>query len=430
MLLLPSSALLRANDSGSGHSATAQGGSANKLALILPTLFGPRGLILPNPDHEAHFDAGFRSNFTPLNTSLASQLTVLPIPSPASGFTYAFDPALGTYTRSAQSFGPVLAERAETIGKDKFYIGFTYQRFRFDELDGLDTSSINAVLVHQETGDARVRQDIITTRNFIDLQLAQFTTFFTYGLTRNIDVSVAVPFVSADLTVVGDAKIQRIGTPGDPNTHYFATSTGDRSEAQFSGAGSAAGLGDITLRIKGTVRRWENAALAAGLDTRLPTGDEYNFLGSGAYGVRPFLAATYRRGRFAPHANLGFQWNGSSVLAGNVLERVSERLPRQLSWVAGTDVGVSPKLTLAFDLLGQTLYNTTRVSATTFRAANNQLFADTSFRRANATLVDGSAGLKLNAFDRLLVTFNLLFPLNNAGLRSRVVPLVGVSYAF
>src|SRR5215204_4932193 len=81
-----------------------------KLAFLIPNLYGPAGLTLPNPTHQAHFDSSFQQNFGPLNTAIASQLTSLPIPSPASGLVYSFDKALGVYTRSARSFGPILAE--------------------------------------------------------------------------------------------------------------------------------------------------------------------------------------------------------------------------------------------------------------------------------------------------------------------------------
>lgn len=54
-----------------------------------------------------------------------------------------------------------------------------------------------------------------------------------------------------------------------------------------------------------------------GVDARLPTGDEYNFLGAGSVGARPFFALPYRLGNFSPHANFGYHWNGNSVLAGN-----------------------------------------------------------------------------------------------------------------
>ena len=37
-------------------------------------------------------------------------MTSLPLPSPASGFTYRFDDATGTFIRSTRSFGPILSD--------------------------------------------------------------------------------------------------------------------------------------------------------------------------------------------------------------------------------------------------------------------------------------------------------------------------------
>ena len=78
-----------------------------KLAFLIPTLFGPTGLIvnsearLPTGEtHSAHFNSSFQSNFSPFNSALASRLASVPLPAPASGFTYTFDPALGAFNLS------------------------------------------------------------------------------------------------------------------------------------------------------------------------------------------------------------------------------------------------------------------------------------------------------------------------------------------
>src|SRR5258708_8368798 len=199
--------------------------AAPKLASGISKLFGPDGLTLANPDHLAHFDSDFQANFGPFNSAIGSQLTSLPLPSPASGFTYTFDPALGVYTRSAQSYGPVLAERAETIGKEKFFAGFSFHHFRFSTLDGVDLRSFASVFQHtQSTPDPFIKQDIITTNTFVDTQIDQSTAFFTYGLDDRIDVSVAVPFVNAKLAVVSNATIQPIGTAPNAPIHFFLAS--------------------------------------------------------------------------------------------------------------------------------------------------------------------------------------------------------------
>src|SRR2546422_5665887 len=110
---------------------TASAQSKRDVALLIPNLYGPSGLIvnseatLPNGQtHSAHFNSDFESEFSQFNIALATQLLALPLPSPASGFTYSFDSSLGVFTRTTQSFGPILTERAETIGKKKFTVGF------------------------------------------------------------------------------------------------------------------------------------------------------------------------------------------------------------------------------------------------------------------------------------------------------------------
>ena len=58
--------------------------TSDKLAYTIPHLYGKNGLFLPNPFHSAHFESAFQQSFTPLNTTIASQLTQLPLASPAS----------------------------------------------------------------------------------------------------------------------------------------------------------------------------------------------------------------------------------------------------------------------------------------------------------------------------------------------------------
>ena len=93
--------------------AAAQSRPAPTLSAVFHDLFGPNGLVVDSeaalPDgstHSAHFNSAFQSSFTQFNVALASQLTTLPLPSPASGFTYRFDATTGTFVRSSQSFGP------------------------------------------------------------------------------------------------------------------------------------------------------------------------------------------------------------------------------------------------------------------------------------------------------------------------------------
>jgi hypothetical protein len=405
---------------------------SSKLALLIPNLFGSAGLVLPNPDHDAHFSSAFQTNFAPFNTALAARLTSLPNPSPASGFTYTFDPAIGVYNRSTSTFGPLLAERAETIGKNKFFAGFSFQHFGFRSLDGVKLNNIPAVFEHlQTTPDPIVRRDIITTENFVDVKITQWTSFFTYGISDRVDVSVVLPVLKANMFVTSNATIQRVGTGNDNTIHFFLDESGNRTNrATFRAFGQASGLGDVLVRAKATAIDGKRAKLALGLETRLPTGDPYEFLGAGAAGVKPFVVLSIQGEKFTPHFNVGYQYNGKSVLAGDVLTGQERLLPKQLSYAAGFEANVNQKLSFAADLIGQTVYAADRLTSRTFSAANGQTFPQIAFTRGTFNAAAVAGGIKINPISTLLVSFNLLYQVNDAGLRARVVPLAGVSYTF
>ena len=59
-----------------------------------------------------------------LFSGLANQVGSLPNPT-GGGFTFTLDPALGVFTRTSDSFGPVFVNRAETTGQGKFTINAT-----------------------------------------------------------------------------------------------------------------------------------------------------------------------------------------------------------------------------------------------------------------------------------------------------------------
>lgn len=88
------------------------------LASILPELLGNTITLLPSnlpdqPNHIAHFQPGPDQLVVPtqVNQALLTLLSTYPVGTPSGGFTYTFDPALGTLTRTSESFGPSFAER-------------------------------------------------------------------------------------------------------------------------------------------------------------------------------------------------------------------------------------------------------------------------------------------------------------------------------
>lgn len=416
-----------------------------ELATLIPNLFGPRGLIVDSDaplaggvDHSAHFNSSFQSEFGQINVSLATQLLTLPLPSPASGFTYSFDSKLGVFTRSTQSFGPILSERAETIGKKKFNVGFSLQHFNFDSIEGIPLNNVGAVFTHDDAIRLGGREDVVTTTNHIESRIHQFTFFSTIGLSDRVDLSVAIPLASSHLTVTSDAIIQRVGT-GTTNLaiHFFATGQPGSpgyygTQKQFSSSAHARGVGDIVFRVKATAVKWENSGLAFGMDFRAPTGDEMNLLGAGGPGIKPFAAFSYNYKRISPRFNVGYQWNGKSILAGDVLKGTKKSLPDQFLYVVGADVGLARRLSLAIDLLGQRVIDAPRLVAETFTTlVGGVSFPNVKFEQSSSfNINNGAVGLKLNPFGGLLLNVNMLLKLDNGGMRDKITPLVGIAYTF
>lgn len=407
-------------------------------ATLFTNLFGPKGLVVDSEatlpgeqSHSAHFNSDFQGNFSQFGIALVSQIVTVPLPSPASGFTYQLDPSTGVFQRSTSSFGPILAERAETIGGGRTSFGFAAQRFTFDSIEDLDLGSVPAVFTHDNAALLGGRQDVVTTVNNIQANVNQYTTFFTVGVTDRLDVSVAVPIVATDLTVVSEATIHRIGTT-NPLTHFFRQSNGDIGDRRlFTARASAKGIGDLTVRFKGNIHQSNDSGFAAGLDVRLPTGDEMDLAGTGTAGLQPFAIWSARFNRVSPHINAGYQWNGSSVLAGDPAAGVTGDFPDQLTYVGGADIAVNTHATFAFDLLGRYVMDAKRLKHETFHALDGtSTFENISFEDSSFSELNGSLGIKANVFGRMLVNFNVLFSLDTHGLRDKVTPLIGFDYSF
>ena len=418
--------------------ATGSAQDSGKLAQLIPNLFGPGGLKVDSeaklPDgstHSAHFNSAFQAEFTQFNVALASQIAAVPLPTPASGFTYTFDDTLGVFQRSTQSFGPILTERAETIGKHKLTFGVTYQYFSFDSLEGIPLGDIPAVFTHDDAQLGGGRSDVVTTRNAIDASINQTVAFLSFGLGSKVDLSVAVPFVNVSLAATSQAEIQRVGTESSPLTHFYETPSGGVGiDHTYASSGTASGIGDVVVRLKANPVHNDSVAFALGVDGRFPTGDEQNLLGLGAFGVKPFAVLSFSQGRVSPHVNVAYLWNGKSVLAGDVTKGTKADLPDQVQYAVGVDVGATKRLTLAFDFLGTYVINSPRLIRETFTAANGLSFPQIGFVTDSYNLANGAAGLKFNPAGRLLVDVNVLFKLDSAGLRDKVTPLIGIEYAF
>lgn len=177
-------------------------------------------------------------------------------------------------------------------------------------------------------------------------------------------------------------------------------------------------------------------AAAVGVTFRFPTGDSFNYLGSGALGGSMYLLAEYRA-KLAPHFKLSYQWNDNTKILD--LERGgAKRLPGGLSYAVGTDFRVLRRLTLNGDFLGSQFLNTPNFTVNTLQfnpAPSSGLNIPPSYTVVNAlpntyTSTSFSGGVKVSPHAGFVIYGNALVSLNNVGLRSDVVPVVGIAYNF
>ena len=487
--------------------------STGKLICTLPDEFGTKGLLQhigplttgPGTGHNGgHFDSDFVSSLGSLNSAVGSQLTFLPIGSPGSGLVYVYDPTLKTFTASTEDLGPILTERASTTGRHKIRLGFIYQRFNFGALNGTSLHSLPASFTHiadasdntagvgSPAGGVPVTgcttggtsenlptnqglcgfvRDRIDTMTNMSLILNQYTATATFGLTRRIDVSLAIPIVNVSMSVNSTATIINNSNTLD---HLFKPATCGSvttcTSATFpTVSDNASGIGDIVLRAKGVVWSGERAVVSVAADLRLPTGDEQNFLGSGTIGFTPFVVASYSA-RVSPHVNLGYQVNGNSTLAGTLIPPVlngdppvattpstftKAHLPNQFLYSGGVDVIILEKrLAGIFDVIGQRVFSPDHTAVInrqflgkcgppglvpmdptnangycTLPAANDSV-PTLGEAIGGFNITSASLGAKLRITDKFIVFGNALIKLDNGGLRAKVVPLVGGSFSF
>jgi hypothetical protein len=278
----------------------------------------------------------------------------------------------------------------------------------------------------------------VATQNRIDIKVHQITMVGTYGLSDKLDVSIALPIVDVRVGMSSNATIFNFEPP--PVNHTFAPVTDNPRETYISpfnailtNSDSATGIGD--LRLRGKYIAWrdakEKSALAVGLDLRLPTGDAYKFQGSGTWGLRPFVIYSYSA-RVSPHASAGFEGNGNSVLAGNVTSQpvTKAQLPSVFTYSAGADATIRRWVGLSADYIGTSLLNASRIENSTFTDFVGNTHANVSTFTSTVNQANISLGAKVKPVARLLITGNVLFRLNDAGLHFKPSPLIGVSYVF
>ena len=162
------------------------------------------------------------------------------------------------------------------------------------------------------------------------------------GVLDNLDIGVAIPFISLSLEGTARAVINSttlfsgaaaINVFNDDPINPILENTTTYTE-------STAGLGDIALRLKYVFVRESDVDVAAFVEIRLPTGDEKNFLGTGKTNAR-FTWILTKKGDFSPHFNLSYDYRGADFDSD------------EIEFNAGFNHRLSSRATLVFEVIGE-----------------------------------------------------------------------------
>lgn len=394
---------------------------ARSLAKQVNSFFGSGGLALDvksvNPNLTRNASPFSSSTLTTLGLVIQQfvpRAADFPAISTVPGLTFRYNAEVELFERSSTSLGPVFVEQAQTIGQGKLEGGFSYLFIDFDELNGSTLDRIGFAAQH--------RPDSILGNNTISLSFNKFTLqshvmslFATYGITDRWDVNILLPVVYTHWSMRSRARINNESGPV-----YFFDNGLQNTERTFSAADDKVGVGDLFLRTKYHLLYADGFNLASGFALRVPTGKEENFQGIGDTTLTTFFTLSQEYSRFHAHASAGVEYNLDD----------SDR--SRVRYAGGFAFQVVEQLALLVDVIGSSSLKTDRISVNVPEFNNSPL--PSSYTRVsqplNVDIVDLAIGFKIHPVKSVVGFFTVLLPLNDEGLRSSLIPAVGLEFNF
>jgi hypothetical protein len=379
----------------------------------------------PFAEHGEHFvpavAEGSHNLLTFVTGSITSSIASIPFATATGGVAFSFTG--GAPQAVSISPGPIFAERAQTLGRGRFFLGGNVSGISFSKLRGIPLSNLVFTFPHQNVGDPAegnpgFENDVIQDTTDLKVSVVATSLEAAFGVTDRIDLGVDIPIVFASLSGHGVAHIVQTSA-NDP--HWFGTGTDTTSVAYSYTSGSASGLGDIAVRLK--VDALESQGMGIGFvgEVRLPTGNQDDLLGSGATSFRLIGIASSRHGNFTPHVNAGVFITGSNTQNN------------ELQATVGFDQLLSPKATLAVDLAGEFATGSSKLilpRTQTYTAPVVRTITLTNIPAGNDNVIDASVGGKFTLPGSVRLLANALVPLVKGGLQPAVMWTVGLERVF
>jgi hypothetical protein len=368
--------------------------AAQSVSDVLSFLLTNRAVQTDDFERDAAAVAATRDTVT---TLLASELATLPPSLSSSGFSYRFNSMLGTAERASMSFGAFFTERSLTSGKGQAALGVNVRTASYRRLDGRDLGDGRFVTTANQFRDEAEPFDIETLTLELDSRVLTFTG--SYGVTDRLDLSAALPLVELSLNGI------RINT-------YRGVET-----VQAVAEAKSRGFGDVAVRAKYGLLSSASSGLALAGELRLPTGRDQDLLGTGKAGFSALVIASSEHGVLGYHGNLSLSGGG---------------LANEMAYRGAVSVSASDRVTLVGELIGRRYGEAGRISdvrvphATIDNVDTIRLVSEDSSLSTASMVV----GAKWNVTGTWILSGHTQLPVTARGLRSGVVTLIGLDYAF
>jgi hypothetical protein len=416
-----------------------EGGLRGKIAELFVFTPGTQPLFLGGAGtHANHFLTSAASQngllISFIGNAVGTNVASIPLSATSGGSTFRFEG--GAPVRTSVSPGPIFAERAQTLGKGRVFVGANINRLQFQSLRGVGLHDIRLNFVHENVdtpacdsiegrdcapyGVPRLENDVIALRLALDLDMTVTSFFVSFGLLDRLDIGVALPVVSTSL--VGNSDAQIISFAESTAAHFFGgTPSNPILTTTRSVTGSASGIGDIAARVKLNVMHSDRSSFALLADARFPTGSAEDLLGSGHFSARALGILSAQFGPFSPHANIG------------VLLRNTDSLNNAVLVTVGFDHVMAPWATIAADVVTELQVGDSKVTLpgpVTYDVPFHRTVDPTNIPNRRDDLINAAFGFKFLTGSGITIVTNALLPINEGGLRPNLMWTAGLEYNF
>jgi len=333
----------------------------------------------------------------------------VPIPSGSVSVAYAYDPKLETFVREQRPFAPALSVNARTDGRGVLTVGAAFSYLQYESFEGQDRES---VLFPTDLGITTDDGFPISDQLFFQFKLRQsiYSVSMQFGVLDNLDVGIFIPILdesfrgriidqfavetqkgkfqpltlSPDGRLVADSRF----APAPITLRSYNVFPGTVPSAGFFFSKNTWGVGDVILRTKAFFGSAGPLDFGGAVNLSLPTGDEDDLLGVGSVRVDPRLLISTANDRFGLHTNQAFHFD------------VDDQDRDRYDYSVGGEVLLTPWLTLLLDQVGRI-----------------EVSGADKIRKFEIV-----PGIKANVYGDLIVGFNAIVPLNDAGLTTDFTP--------